>query len=894
MSNESALLDMMRRAGNYFGALPTVWSWSEMYNRLVPRERRRRCIDPPDHNLVLKFVLDRALAELDSRGVQVPDGVRRRGFIDILSAAIKEIILEDVPPDRILSERPEPAADRLTGRDLLYRLYTEYLIYLGDNGLADNAQLPSLTADEISVRKPAYISDKTIRWVGFMSFTGAQLKLVFSLRRLGVNMEFYTPDPGTGYFRDAASQLGLEAEPISSDAVRAATLTASDSYEQFDCIAREIAKRTSDEPGLDVGILVAPEHTQVLETALEKHGIPSQRRSEVTVDLTAVTDVARRAWELHRLGWPPLRTMHLLRNPLFGISLDAGRIRRDMPEGLEMWEKFLESDERALRVLSRLGEFCSCIAREGGGSAEEILRALYAIADDGEWERRLSMEAGPDCDLDPAVREVASSRLEIAQKLAMLQDLRPALGEASSVRFAKEDAIGFITDWGREAATALPPVFSGAVSIYDAPPPVLASHSLWIIADASSSRYPGPPSDQALVDESVREHVNGSSEDYVHLPTLHEKRQQKEAIFRRLLALGEDLTIVARPEADAGGHALSDSPFMSPESFREGSGWVLAGKIECKGGNPASMSAAGRGSFPRFAVSARTPGDAARIRMSDADRLVGCPFAYWCERIAGLTKETEPDDILDRMTLGNIMHEVWRRVWRKFSPDEQGGSLAVAVNAEWDAAVPELCAKYPLLSDRRSGSALEDLKNKMTAAAAVQDDIEARARDAGLVRSRTETEFVLPRITLENAALYGRADRIDFWARPGREIAVLIDYKLSSAEKDSLQLALYATAMMSAGVTVGGFCYVNHADATLQGVWSDELKGIYRRTRGSTFDARVETAAEALALIDGIAGSGRYEANYDSPLCGKCDFQGLCRRSEHYGEFSGHEDETDE
>ena len=106
LSGRDCLLDMTGTERGFWGALgasPEIWSWSEMYARLTPRERLRRQVDPPDHKLILEFVIGNNIEELDERGVKFPHGVRRRGFIDILSSTVRELLLEGVPPDILLS-----------------------------------------------------------------------------------------------------------------------------------------------------------------------------------------------------------------------------------------------------------------------------------------------------------------------------------------------------------------------------------------------------------------------------------------------------------------------------------------------------------------------------------------------------------------------------------------------------------------------------------------------------------------------------------------------------------------------------------------------------------------------------------------------------------------------
>jgi CRISPR/Cas system-associated exonuclease Cas4 (RecB family) len=638
--------------------------------------------------------------------------------------------------------------------------------------------------------------------------------------------------------------------------------------------------------GADAGILTAGDRAQIMASALSKRGIPWQIRSEVTADRTVLMDIASQTWETGKLGWPPARTSHLLRNAALGLNIDVARVAREMPEGMSAWKEFFSGDAGALETLSRFEAFRGLIER--GGSCEELLRGLEAFCGDGEWETHLAREAGDDTSLDPAIREIASSRMEIKQKLAMMADVTPALGEASSVRFEGDEAMAFLTDWAGEAAVALPPLYKGAVCIYESPPPVLTSHDVWIMTDVDGTRYPGPASDQPLLGDKLRAFVNETPDGDVHLPTVHEKKQQKEAMFRRLLAVGERVSIAARAAADAEGRPISESPFMAPDAF-PARGWRLAGAYP--GDSPAPpREAAGRGKFPRTAIAAPPQAPLKqRISLSHADDLAGCPFAYWCGKIARFEPSAEPGGIMDPMSLGNIMHEAWRRVTNMQNRNEGRDNRSILLS-EWDAILSELSGEYPMAADSRAASVMANLKNGMLGVADLLDGIETLAASAGMRKLATHTEFTLPPLEFENVVFHGRADRIEHWSWNGGDGVVIYDYKLgkSGGYGKKLQLAAYGAALRENGTKVAGFCYLCHRDGKNPGGWSPDIKRVFAKaSRGPCCDERIENALEKLKEINAAAASGKYEARYDSPMCKTCDYPSVCRRSERYGDYAG-------
>ncbi|MDR3253950.1 MAG: PD-(D/E)XK nuclease family protein [Synergistaceae bacterium] len=911
LSNSDALLDVLRGDG-FFGEKPSIWSWSEMYANLLPRAEQRRQIDPPDHRLILRHILDKNLGELDERGLMTPGGVRRRGFIDVLSASVRELLLEGVPPDMLLLGAADLGStgnkNAASLRDLLYRLYSDYLIYLEENGLADNSQIPALIADYLS-DSPRKTHEKpgnqaaVLYWVGFLSLTGSQLRLVKILRERGKRMVFFIPETGLENFRDLAEQLDMPKEPLDGGFGRrpAVPLIASDIYEQYEGTAREIERasrglgplsgalgRGSSPQYLDIGILAPRERLPLLASALARRGIPYQSRSETTVSETRLLETARMAWEAYSLGWPARRTLNILKSS-FGDSLfgnGQGSNASLPPDGLEAWRIALADSVEPLALLENLNSFCEYINAPPGRGPAELLRALLGVCGD-EWERRLSREVGGDASMDFALRQLSSSRLEIEQKLDMMEKLTPPTGPAIESRFRGEDAIGFLSDWAREAATALPLPLRGAVALYDSPPPVLVSHKLWIMTDVDPTRFPGPSSDQPLLDGALRESVNNS--EIVHLPTIHEKREQREALFRRLIAIGEDSTLAVRSARDSRGREQGDSPFLASLLSDPDSGWVRRETIFCAFDPSSEGDQIRRGVFPRVGRArdfAAFPGKF-RVAPSSIDEFISCPFSYWCGHIARFEPPRPARaeaGALDRMLQGSVVHDIWRIVWNVYL--ERGETpLSTTLFMSWDEALSILGAKYPELGDPRARAALTSLKGAMSRVALLQDDVEARADAAGFVRERTEFEYELPVFELENVMFRGKADRIDFWSDLG---IVAIDYKLgnSARYRDSLQLASYAAILEAFGTRVAGFGYVGHRDGGIRGSWSAGAADIYKggsKTRDAGLDEKISDALEAMKRIDSIIGEGNFTANYGSVDCKFCQWGTICRRAEMYG-----------
>jgi hypothetical protein len=880
-SNEDQLLDMLRGEGDYFARRPEVWSWQDLYRALVPKDGRRRCIDPPDHNLALRYVIEKTVSDYDARGISLPPGVRKKNFVLPLGRAINELMLEDVGPESLCPESLcDPDGGGVSPPELLRSFYAAYESYLAENGLADNSDIPSRAARALAGVLPASIAGGIMCFVGFMSFTGAQLKLLKGLDALGLEIAFFMPDPDMRGFRDAAAQLGARPADVGDDLIRVAKTVAPDPRSEYEWVALTIA--ASDEND-DVGVMTPEGRLARLTRALRRHGIPWQIRSEVTVRDSAAAELAVRAWEVHKSGWPPLGVSHLLRSAAAGVELDPERLVAVMPEGLAAWKEFL-TDTDATRVLARIEVFCAMLSDKRGHTPRELILGFAALCGDGEWENRFAGEIGDDAELDPAIREIASSRFEMASKIEMLEDVLPALGEASSLRFSGDDALGFLLSWADEATLALPPKMTGVVSVYVSPPPILASHDLWIMTDVDASRYPGQESGQSMLDDALRERVNCGCGEYSHLPTLHEKRRQKEALFRRMLAVGERATVVFRSAVNDSGEPVEEAAFMKPESYPNVLRWTLTENMPGLRAER-DMESAERDSRPR-AVHETARDTKLRIPMSSIDTLLDCPFAWWCET-ARFKTVNEPRDIIDRMRLGHLMHEIWKRVSDSVTSGG-AGTHSSAILSEWESIISSLRGAFPVLSDSRPAATLGVMKRNMLGVADCLDRMEAKADAAGMKRLWTETEMTLPELEFEHAVFTGRADRVDFWEWPGGGGAIIYDYKIGSAARYAkrLQLASYAASLQTSGVCVAGFCYLCHRDGKAQGAWSPEIGPVFAASAKFAACAdKVTSAIEYMREIDTTVPDGKFEARYGSASCKRCDYSVLCRRGEATTEY---------
>ena len=126
--------------GSYFGAKVKAWTWSDLYKETCRGDAAayRRIIDPPDHRLIISYVLDKFLSEADTRGEELPPGVRRRGFATVLGNNIRELLSEDLLPEQLRGIVNIEDDGAKAPEAILCRLYDDYLAYLASNRIADS------------------------------------------------------------------------------------------------------------------------------------------------------------------------------------------------------------------------------------------------------------------------------------------------------------------------------------------------------------------------------------------------------------------------------------------------------------------------------------------------------------------------------------------------------------------------------------------------------------------------------------------------------------------------------------------------------------------------------------------------------------------------------------
>ena len=256
-----------------------------------------------------------------------------------------------------------------------------------------------------------------------------------------------------------------------------------------------------------------------------------------------------------------------------------------------------------------------------------------------------------------------------------------------------------------------------------------------------------------------------------------------------------------------------------------------------------------------------------RISPTALESFLQCPFQYFAGRILRLeTAPPRPEDRLDFLTQGNIVHEVLATWWADPRNLDTLFEQILARHCE------ELRIPLRYHTERLRNAMLDDLRSFAA---------DARWPRAGF-QSRTEPKFVFP--LGPSLHISGRIDRLDL-APGGR--AWVIDYKYSAAQRvkarhaddNLLQAPLYMMAAERAlGVKPVGMFYIGLKGGILYAGWSETPVGELPHV-ALPENWRQRTEERTLQVVEEIRSGRIAVAPADLDNCGFCDYRDVCRVS---------------
>ena len=922
---------------------PIIWRWEDLTRHLeillaasCEGLRFRRQIDPPDHWLIVRYILHGFLDGHPEKE-QLPPGIRQPGFISTLGDQFRELLREAISPE-ILGRslgcgacQKNNCTKTAAPEGILCRLFHLYVEYLETWHLMDSAQVPLIALELLQKGEPSllqWIRSRRFIFVGFLSFSSSQMALLSYMSSIGVSITLYSPNTGIDDFYTTVDQFpsALVEGTRSSGPFKALRIVAGSPRMEMETLARELVlwknKKgylsgqeilPAETPWQNIGMVFDAPLLPLAEEVLQRYRIPYSINEGLTVGQTALWDIARRIWNAGEHGWPLGETWDILREPCL-----AGReIATSPPADIftlneKGWIGFLEhaAPERGLDSFKKMCLFVKTIKK--GGTPVEILSALYSLAaENPSWGKELSLWAMDHPEFDESIRRLQAALRETEHKVESLGELQDRIGPAGQVRFSGSEAVSFLHHWTSMATIWLPPAIKGALSLFIGTPPVLEKNSLWIMPNITASIWPGKMSESSLLPDRHKLALHDlTGTERGHLPLLKEKRDQREALFRRLVACGEDLLILSSPSTDALGKPLPPSPFLGKGvsenwiSFPDDMAPLERSLSHLLPQNEETMVQhveIGEDASPYGGILRELPtfrGDAPeplKGHLSALDDYESCPFRFVNLNVLKIEEPAEPG--LDVRKCGSTLHLLWERVWQAY--EQTSRPLSLLARQYWEETLEE---SYPeLLRVPQLARHKELLLQQVTGLADLQQSMENNGL-AGL-RLKQFRELDLPILIVDGVSFTGKADRIEY-LHDGR--ILIFDYKLgkSNGRNKSLQLAAYALALLEGKgkkthlpVTgVSGGLYLCHGDTSVAGaIEGKDLQNITGGKNGRSNNALETLFLEAQGALERMAASlktGVFPPSYGSETCRHCSLNLMCRKSELGGR--GENDGNDE
>ena len=913
----------------------TIWTWQDIYEDIVPSGKRRRTLSPPDHLLILRRILEDALAQHSDKVKSLP-GLERSGFLMILSSDIRELLNEAVKPETLPTN---PESDN-PAEFLLPEIYSDYLKYLDDNSLLDSAQVYS-AAYEAVLENQEWGKNLVVVFAGFLSFNHAQLELVRAIRGRCSNVIILKPETNMAGFHDADLQLGYSGR-VAKSAGRILEIPSAEPSLEPEIIARTLALWSSGNweaggefPGFDeIGLMIDEGREEAFAEAFGRYGVPFNFKDGVTISATLPGRIISALRYLNSRNFPAYDTAIFLTQPCFaGSGFPVMRAYRAGCSGLESWknyltEKFDDPSEKsrdifrtALTTIEAVEKFCKFL--EGKNTPAKIMTEFDKFLNTpGLWlERDDDISDYPE--LDESMRFTASAIETVNDKVIALKELLPDLGSFKDYDLKGEKAYDFLEDWCRNSHIRAPLQLSDSVQIFVGTPPVLSSFPVWIMSGITQKSWSPNEKASPLLGNEERTRLN---ENGAFLPRTKEKAEQREALFRRLVMTGERLTLISRPLLDDDGRPVSESPFM-PKFLNDMTDWKMS-TLNSEGIN----ILLGSDGFTFEGIDA--VGKTARrlpcvkshsntVAASDIQELLECPLLWYQRQSANLY---QPDsELVAPAEWGNMLHKYWESVWKIYREDmtAKGTRFTEIAKSEWGKLIEsgkddETYGKFHhLLSDKRLKRRLEAVAFRAERLAGVQ----------GVILDSLHKDYEHEDILLEDEAqlqcehegikFFGQCDRVEILrGHDGSRVAFIADYKegrMSAKSYDSgmdiagkfwntdpertefkhgLQLSLYAAMFTENwGFNASGVYILGHEDK----VWGSFSEGTQRIFAGfapeeekldADISGRVDEGKYAMECAVRILKAGEFLPDYDAKKCRYCHIKSICRKGEFKGDIT--------
>jgi len=608
--------------------------------------------------------------------------------------------------------------------------------------------------------------------------------------------------------------------------------------------AEEIARRILEQaaagrPFREMGIIVRAGGTYVpvLRSTLERFGIPAHFYFDSEMERHAVVRFVGGAVDAMLGGWDHAQTLQVVRlAPRFADSnvMDCFdfAVREQIPN-------------------AGLGALKALLAATVG--AERLMRLIDALGAIEEWR---SFELVPK-DWAARVRTLRDLFRPDARNLGvslpvteLVTELDQGLDEAAVALATR--AMGIEEFWrAAKSVLRLKPVrmADGRRNVVH----VLSAEEArqWVlpvvfVCGMVEKQFPRFHPQDLFFPDAARCRLNAAG---IRVRTAAEFEREERTLFEQAITRATMLTTLSYPEFDARGERTLPSLYLeglmlAPEESRA---------VRPQPRHPPAVRGPAEIRVPGLLEFLRAK--TARPSPTDLESFLQCPFQYFGRRTLRLKPApARPEDRLDFLTQGSIVHEVLAAWWA-----DQGDVTPL---------FEDVFARYVEQERIPWGYHTERLRNAML------DDLRGFAADEqwprGDYQSRMEEKFAF-RLD-EWLEIAGKIDRLDT-APDGR--AYVIDYKYSTAQntKDKLkdenllQAPLYLMAAEKYfGVQAAGMFYVGLKGGVEYAGWKEIPEGWLERKKEQTLEVVAEIRA------------GRVESAPAKPeKCRYCEFRDVCR-----------------
>ena len=888
-------------------------------------------IDPPDHTLILKYIVREFIAECEEEGVELPVGVLQGGFPKALGDELRELVTEDVSPSDFAA-RLALEGDELSPEHILATLYKSYEGYLSSHKITDVYSVPHHARKLIETNQKAgeYLSGRNFFFLGFLSLTGSQLALVREVSRYTASRVLIgSPRVDTEGFQGIAAQIG-NFEKTSADYSRqrrerkSISFRASNVELEAQTIARQIAlwqnncglfhEAFGDFASLsDLGLLCSKENVAVFRSAFNRYKIPWNEEEIATVADNIVGRLPQLIWQTFESACQESAVRSFLSSFAFA-DLQGGELlqvsRDEHPYSKEMWLELLTEDAKS--TLASAENFYGTL--KAGVTPYELLFSYHKFLEEIKLGERITALTQEKPNLDYIAKSVNNSIFEVGKKAKYMADLATAVGEATNETLTGSEALDFFASWASASTLPVTMPLASCVTIWTKVPPTFTARKYFFISNCDASHYPKTLHESELLSPEAKEKFNknleGSPLHISHIPSIAEKRLQEEAIFCRLTETAESGLVFTCTASDDKGRPVFASPFLAKFLERTGQKANLH-NITLDDLFPTASEDRLKGSeAPRECnLEAETPPaltcephTVPYISPSHLDS-ARCHFKFYLENFLHL--DDERVRLLDPRAMGNLMHKLFEDGFAEMK-NGRCDSLLQFVTENVEGHATKIVMGSPLcpnlFTDPRLAITALDFKRKLTEMARYLDTLGSRCNANGLTQTLQEFDLEfngqLPISDKEKSKLChikGRADRIDIFG----DEAVILDYKSNKAKdhKNDLQLPLYAVILpqIMKGLNVSSVAWLGLGDTKGNIIAANtsnkkKFKEVYECYDKCThvFDANLENRkAEALQvlapLLDLMTDGGEWKPTYkingkDNPACQYCNYRSICRK----------------